>query len=372
MDNPYHISFPYFYSQDTQFIFDLKTSLISFAVTTCQISSLPYRMSTNGTSPSAVIGLTFLGAFSCFAGAALPVVIWAFRRWRFGDSEPVVEDPVILNGANPDPVASSIASHQTQIQLLPDKTTSALLAFSAGTLLFATFFDVLPHSVEYFQFGDSVGPLYADLTALGSFLSGLFLYGLMEFSVHLFSPCFCPARSHRGNDTADVQQTEFTKHQMRLHITSWVALIVMTVHHIPEGLMFYLTATTNTSVGIVVGLILLVHVFPEGISVGLPTFLAFPHQWWRPLVYGFVAGLGLPLGAVLGYVAFQTIQPNHSTLGWLYGLIAGLLTMISFKGFLPGAYRVKGATDGWVTLWALTGAISIFFAIAMLSLAGYS
>lgn len=72
--------------------------------------------------------------------------------------------------------------------------------------------------------------------------------------------------------------------------TSWLTFLAMTLHHVPEGLVFYVSSTTNLKAGAIIGLILLIHVFPEGLAMGSTAYEAYPSQKWRGPVYGAVAG----------------------------------------------------------------------------------
>lgn len=86
-------------------------------------------------------------------------------------------------------------------------------------------------------------------------------------------PCGCAHRAQKA----------------QIESTSWLTFLAMTIHHIPEGTVFFIVATTDLKAAVIIGLVLLVHVFPEGLAIGATTYGAYPEQEWRGPVYGAVA-----------------------------------------------------------------------------------
>lgn len=88
--------------------------------------------------------------------------------------------------------------------------------------------------------------------------------------------------------------------------------------------------------------------------------MAFPTQPWRCLVHGLVAGLATPLGAVIGYLAFQSAAPDALALGLTYGAIAGMLVTLSVRGLLPQA-RMLDPKDSVASAGVFIGLSIVFF-----------
>jgi len=248
-------------------------------------------------------------------------------------------------------------------------------------------FDILPNSQQSWAAVDSVGDNYSVFAAFGSMLAGMAFYWAMSASIRRLVPeANCPCHSGKkdvelvsvGEESggeAPVQQsaTETVSGlvQHRAGNASWAILLAMTLHHIPEGMLFFLTATANLQAGAVIGLILLIHVFPEGVSLGAPMYLGFPKQWWRAPLAGVVSGFGQPLGALVALGVFQTAQPDNAGLGFTFGFTAGLLMSIAMIGLFP--FGVALDPDNKVVGWSvMAGAMVILFSISMFGVAGFN
>jgi len=315
-------------------------------------------------TPGQAVGLTFFGMAACTLGSALPWFLSSCRR----------------KGS----------------MILPPSVIAALFGFAGGAIVFGSIFDVLPNAVATFAAIDEVSDKYSNLAALASSLLGVVLFLLMEKFLLLLAPDLdCPCHGIKCPDTPDVElptvppnggesssvlelgnskiactrPNDIVKRSATR--TSWSILLAMTLHHIPEGIAFYLTATTDLQAGAVVGLVLLIHVFPEGISLGTPTFIAFPDQRWRTVLYGAISGFGQPLGALISYGAFSEKQPDNSTLAVFYGLIAGMLLTIALRGLIPLGFSIDKKNEV-VSTAALAGAGVVFFSISMFGVAGFN
>jgi len=325
-------------------------------------------------TPGQAVGLTFFGMAACTLGASLP---WFMSMFRFKGNSLI----------SPSFLASSFG-------------------FAGGAIVFGSIFDVLPGSVDAFASVDAINDKYSNLTALASTILGVVLFVLMEKVLLLLAPDLdCPCHgvkypelfdekhesvelptvqgeaSHPGSapnssvgekaerDENGERDVDMVKRNATR--TSWTILLAMTLHHIPEGIAFYLTATTDLQAGAVVGLILLIHVFPEGISLGTPTFVAFPKQRWRTTLYGAASGFGQPLGALIAYGAFSQDQPDNATLGIFYGAIAGMLLTIALRGLIPLGLLIDKRNEV-VGRSALAGAGLVFFSISMFGVAGFN
>lgn len=147
----------------------------------------------------------------------------------------------------------------------------------------------------------------------------------------------------------------------------------MVIHHLPEGLVFFIAATTDLKSGIVIGLILIIHVIPEGVAIGVTAIEAHPDQKWRGPLYGLVAGLAQPVGALIGYLVFYRggSVPSNTVLGIVFGITSGMLLTISVKGLIPYARRID-TEDKVTTMSLFAGAFIIFFSISMFGVAGFN
>jgi len=261
--------------------------------------------------------------------------------------------------ANPEAVQADLSAPRV---ILSEKALASAFGFAGGAMVFGTLFDILPGSVAAFSLVDQIGDSYANLVSLCFMYLGIMGTIALEVFVKWLDPnldCPCHAQSCVDENTAKSMKS-----------TSWITFAAMTLHHLPEGIVWYLTATSGTKTGAIVGLILLIHVFPEGISIGIPAYVSFPSQPWRPGVYGLIAGLAHPLGAVIAYGAFGTNQPSNLGLGITTGITSGMLLTIALRGLLPYT-RALDPQDKVSSLYSFLGAFVVFFSISMFGIAGF-
>lgn len=234
-----------------------------------------------GVSPGTAIGITFFAVAATIIGAAIPWMLSAYNTRNFK----------LL------PVSRE--NNPVDFMLKPN-TTAFMFAFAAGALVFGSLFHILPDGVSAFASIEQIGDKYANLAALAALVAGVLIFICLEYAVRFMSPefqCPCHGLKHSCSCTDKagcgcVQAESF----IRVKSVSTLAFVAMTFHHIPEGIAFYIAITANASAGALLGLILLVHIIPEGVSIGAPAFVAFPDRPWMGVVYGTIAGLAHPLG----------------------------------------------------------------------------
>jgi len=297
-------------------------------------------------TPGEAVGLTFFGNAACVIGASAPLLARKFGGERVS---------LLMAGA---------------------------FGFAAGALTMGCLFDILPSSQSSWALVDTVGDNLAVLASWGSMLMGMVFYWMMSAFIRKLVPeANCPCHSHEGTKDIELASTSVVPAnpvetvsglvQHRAGNTSWTILLAMTLHHIPEGMLFYITATSDLQAGAVIGLILLIHVFPEGVSLGAPMLLGFPKQLWRAPLAGLISGFGQPLGALVAYGVFQTNQPDNAGLGFTFGFTAGLLMSIAVIGLFP--FGVALDPDNKVVGWSvMAGAMVILFSISMFGVAGFN
>jgi ZIP family zinc transporter len=109
------------------------------------------------------------------------------------------------------------------------------------------------------------------------------------------------------------------------------------IHNFPEGLAVFSSAVTgDISFGILVASAIALHNIPEGISVSVPIMQATGSRQ-RAFLYSFSAGLAEPVGAIIGYaILFPFLTPTL-----VYALLAfaaGIMIYISLDEVLPTAH----------------------------------
>lgn len=293
-----------------------------------------------GISSGTVIGLSFVCMFATIFGACLPFII---KRCMFKK----------LN--------------MSSVSLF----TAGSFGFASGAIIFGALFDILPNSIESLKSLDK----YANLVGLSSMLLGIGLFiGLEKVVFLLDSSLSCPCHAAKNrcncNDVSSCGCVESFAIK-KVKGVSFMTFLAMTIHHIPEGIIFYLSLVTNLKSGVVIGILSFIHVIPEGFAIGISTLSGYPDDKWRVFVYSGIAGFAQPVGALIGYGIFSNTKPNDVGIGITFAATAGMLLTIAIRGFLPYA-RYTDKNDKVTSVMVLLGAIILFFSVAMFGLAGLS
>merc|ERR1739838_1141391 len=85
--------------------------------------------------------------------------------------------------------------------------------------------------------------------------------------------------------------------------------------------------------GIAIG----IHNIPEGLCVALPIYYATGDRW-KSLLWSSLSAISEPIAALLGWaVLANSFTPQ--TYAILFGLVAGMMVVISVRELLPTAHR---------------------------------
>lgn len=113
--------------------------------------------------------------------------------------------------------------------------------------------------------------------------------------------------------------------------------IAIALHNFPEGLATYVAVLDDPSVGAVLAIAIGIHNIPEGLCVSLPVYYATGNRpkafWW-----GALSGITEPIGAFFGWLIFAK-SFNEMVYGLMFGIVAGMMVMISFRELLPTANK---------------------------------
>jgi len=138
--------------------------------------------------------------------------------------------------------------------------------------------------------------------------------------------------------------------------------IAIALHNFPEGLATFVAVLSEPKVGIILAIAIGIHNIPEGLCVSLPVYYATGDRW-KAFWWGALSGITEPIGAFFGWLIFAT-SFNEMVYGLMFGLVGGMMVMISFRELLPTANRFD-PKDTVVSYSAVGGmlvmAISLIF-----------
>ena len=84
-----------------------------------------------------------------------------------------------------------------------------------------------------------------------------------------------------------------------------LSMITLLLHNIPEGIATFISALTNTTLGIKMTLAIMAHNIPEGICISVPIYYATKNRI-KAFFYTFIAAVAEPIGAILMYTIFRS------------------------------------------------------------------
>jgi ZIP family zinc transporter/zinc and cadmium transporter len=200
-----------------------------------------------------------------------------------------------------------------------EKNSFLIINFAAGVMLTIAFIHLIPEGLE----SNSRVMLYV--------LLGFLVMFLLQFII-LFHPC-------RNN--------ECTKH---IGVTSIVGL---SLHSIIDGLIIAIGFKANSSLGIFTTLAILLHKFPDGITI---SGILLHNGASKRKIFNFslLTACFTPIGTVAGIFLFKNMP--ISTLGALLGITAGSFIFLSASDLIPETHKCKDRTS---SLMLFIGVIAI-------------
>lgn len=203
---------------------------------------------------------------------------------------------------------------------------SGSLGFSAGVMIYVSFVELFPEAIEALsaQYGKTGVAL-----AVAAFFGGIILIALIDRLV--------PSAENPHEPKSVESMREDVTHNKKLMRTSLLMALVIAIHNFPEGIVTFVTAAENLSVGVAIAVAIAIHNIPEGISVSVPIYYATGNRK-KAFWLSFASGLAEPLGAVLAWLfLWPIIKENPHIIGYISAIVAGIMVFISLDELLPAA-----------------------------------
>ncbi|WP_290789644.1 ZIP family metal transporter [Flavihumibacter sp. UBA7668] len=226
----------------------------------------------------------------------------------------------------------------------------AMLGFTGGVMVAASFWSLLAPSIEY---SEKIYPDFPWMPAAVGFLVGaLFIFALDKFMPHL--------HINFGDDESEGMKTKWHK--------TTLLLLAITLHNIPEGLavgVLFGAASIGVGDQLIPAAIALafgigLQNFPEGMAVAMPLRrhgVSRLKSFW----YGQLSAIVEPVAGVLGAVAVIYMQP---VLPFALAFAAGAMIYVVVEEVIPETQRDKytdvavlGFIGGFVVMMVLDVAL---------------
>lgn len=141
--------------------------------------------------------------------------------------------------------------------------------------------------------------------------------------------------------------------------------LAIALHNFPEGLATFVAALDDPSVGAVLAIAIGIHNIPEGLCVALPIYYATGNRW-KAFAWGCLSGLSEPVAALLGWAVLANAMSDN-VYAILFGLVSGMMVIISLKELIPTAHRYD-PEDTVVTYSLIGGMVIIALSLVLFKL----
>ncbi|KAL7532586.1 hypothetical protein ACHAXR_004719 [Thalassiosira sp. AJA248-18] len=141
--------------------------------------------------------------------------------------------------------------------------------------------------------------------------------------------------------------------------------VAIALHNFPEGLATFVAALNDPSVGAVLAIAIGIHNIPEGLCVALPIYYATGNRW-KAFMWGCLSGISEPVAALLGWAVLANSM-SDTVYAILFGLVSGMMVIISMKELIPTAHRYD-PEDTVVTYSLIGGMIIIALSLVLFKL----
>jgi ZIP family zinc transporter len=217
------------------------------------------------------------------------------------------------------------------------------LGFAAGAMLYVSFTDILGKSLDAFS------ELH-DATGAYGMMAIAFFTGL---AVMIVINRLIPKDINPNEQEGVVQKTSAVKRRlMRSGVLIGVALCL---HNFPEGFLVFMSAYDDPGTGLAVAIALAIHNIPEGVAIGAPLYAATKNRL-KTIGLTALTGIAEPIGAILGFLLLRDFL-SGATLGWVFGVVAGMMVFICVDELLPAAKRFE--TNQQQTTYGFIGGMAV-------------
>jgi len=143
--------------------------------------------------------------------------------------------------------------------------------------------------------------------------------------------------SEENEENVDIESPEKSEEAQRLHKMGLNTAIAIGLHNFPEGLATFVAALEDPKVGAVLAIAIAIHNVPEGLCVALPIYYASGNRM-KGFLWALLSGASEFVAALLGWAVLATVF-SESAYAILFGLVAGMMVMISVRELLPTAHN---------------------------------
>ncbi|MFN2394673.1 MAG: zinc transporter ZupT [Bacteroidales bacterium] len=223
---------------------------------------------------------------------------------------------------------------------------SLSLGFSAGVMIYISFMEIMPKSVEVMI--DNMAVRSAHMLSIAGFFGGMLLIAIIDKLVPSFEN---PHEIRKVEDLTDSPEEQKKRKLYRMGILSAFAIAI---HNFPEGLATFIVVLQDIKLGLPIAVAIAIHNIPEGIAISVPIFYATGNRN-KAFKYSFLSGLAEPVGAAFGFLILMPFL-NDLVFGVIFASVAGIMVFISIDELLPAAREYD---EPHLSLYGLIGGMAL-------------
>lgn len=184
-----------------------------------------------------------------------------------------------------------------------NRIIASSLSFSSGVMFTISFFSLIPEAFHFLS-----------LYSLGNSIVIFILF----FSLGLLSPYII---------------NRFIKTESTLYRIGILSVISLMIHNIPEGILSFLTTSSNLHLGLSLSLGIAIHNIPEGIAIAVPIYYS-TNSHKKAFLLTFISGFSEFLGAIFACLFLKNLL-NPMLVGAVLSFTAGIMIYLSIMELLP-------------------------------------
>jgi zinc transporter, ZIP family len=207
------------------------------------------------------------------------------------------------------------------------KFLSVSLGFSAGVMIYVSFVEIFPKSIEIMAVEN--GLKTGNFLAVVGFFTGMLVIAIIDKMVPSFE------NPHEIRMVEDITTNVDEMKRRKLYRMGMMSALAIAIHNFPEGLATFIVALKDIKLGLPIAIAVAIHNIPEGIAVSVPIYYATGSRK-KAFKYSFLSGLAEPVGALVGFLILMPFM-NDILFGFIFAAVAGIMVFISIDELLPAA-----------------------------------
>jgi len=147
-----------------------------------------------------------------------------------------------------------------------------------------------------------------------------------------------PNQANNENDAESKEEDEMEEEERKKLVKMGMnTALAIGLHNFPEGLATFVAAVNDPTVGLVLAVAIAIHNIPEGLCVALPIYYATGSRL-KAFLWALSSGASEIVAALLGWLILASVV-DDVTYAILFGLVAGMMVIISMQELLPTAHH---------------------------------